>query len=1001
MNQQNKNIEAPDAHIAKTSKLSAVWLLPVIAAAIAIWLIVRSINNAGIEIIIKIDSADGIAIGKTELRYKGFSLGVVKSYKFSDDLKEILVTMEVDNTTEKYLNENTLIWLVKPEISLSGVSGLDTVLNGNYFEIRPEVGVQEMRVFTALKRQPPLSEESPGLHVTLHSKTLGSIANGSRVYYKQIDVGKVYAYDFSQDKSHIKINLLIDTEYADLVKLNSRFWNASGVELTGDLSGYTLRTQSLASIVGGGIAFQTPDTQDESSEVENFTEFPLYESFDEARAGIPITMHFPKNSGIKAGITKVLFEGFEVGKVEDVIYDKALGGVTATVLIDPRLEPHLLSEMYFWMVKPTIGLSGVSNLDSLLSGNYVSFRLGSGVPSREFTVLEKAPPLDESEPGLHLKVLADSLDSFTYGSPVFFKNLEVGSVQDYQLNDDKTGFVVNIHIETEYENLINSSSVFYEKGGIEAIGGLQSFAIKSMPLQAMLTGGLAFHTIDLASTDSVKNGDVFTLSPNLEEALNTELVTLETANRYDLTPGITQVKFGDKQIGLVHSIKPSADLTHSVVTIGYKNEYKALFNENSKIWIVEPTVSAGNLQGLSALITGQFLEVKQGSGAPKSHFTLLEKAPPGDADDPGLQLHLRATDVGSLGKGSPVTFKQMHIGVVDAINFTKDGKAIDVALTIAEKYRHMITDATQFYNASGFQVSGDLTGLEINTESVGSILRGGIAIDNERADFEKPAPELSNFTLYEDKQSLTNTGLNIEITFTQVIDIQKGAAIEFNSHEVGYVTSVSLDDALSSTILSVSLNDKFKSLAADNTQFWLMEPEVGITRVANTKAFFTGNFIGVMPGDGNLKTSFNGKLYQPATKALTSGLNLVLESPTTGSVVVGNPVFYRQIKVGKVIGTELNSSGNAVQIYINIDEDMKYLVNKGTRFYNASGLNIEASLFSGVSIDTTSIDSVLVGGIGFATPKSTGALTEVSQGQRFNLAESAKKEWLNWNPALK
>ncbi|TRX56870.1 PqiB family protein [Thalassomonas sp. M1454] len=1000
MNQDNNNdMPVQQALVEKKSPISSIWLLPVIAALIGLWLLFQAFNDSGIDITIRVDSADGITIGKTEVRYKGFPLGVVTDLDFTDDLNFVDVTVEMNRNTDKYLTENSLIWLVKPEISLSGVSGLDTVITGNYFEMLPELGKQNVRNFVSLKKPPPKAEDSPGLHLTLHAKELGSVTHGTNIYYKQIVVGEVYAYDFSEDKGHIEIKLLIEEEYKDLIKLNTRFWNASGVELTGDLSGFKVRTQSFASIVGGGIAFYTPELGDTTTKVQNFTEYPLFEGFDEARAGINVKMHFPKDSGIRAGITKVIFEGVEVGLVEDFVYDKERGGVTADVSFDPRLEPYLLSEMEFWLVKPSISLSGISNVDRLLSGSYISFRLGGGAPAREFDVLPTAPAIKFDQPGLHLNIVADSVDSLSFGAPIFYKNLQVGSVQDHQLTEDKRRFNVHIFIEPEYMDLVNSTSVFYEQGGIEMSGSiLQTFSIKTAPMQAMLAGGLAFQTIDFENGGNVKNGHTFPLNSNLEDALNTETITIIADDKFDIIPGITKLLLGDKQIGLVRDVKPSSDLKSAIVTVGYQADFKGVFKETSKVWIVEPKLSSGYVAGFNALITGAFLQVKQGKGAAKSSFELLRKAPRKIAEDEGLQLRLNAKHAGSIDVGSPITFKKMYIGEIESIDFSDDKLSIDVFVTIEEQFRYLIADGSSFYLASGFKVDADMTGMTVQTESMQSIIRGGIALDNHRANLYKPVDELTTFTLHESYQDMLETGKDINITFNQVIDINENATVQFNSHIVGHVKTVKLNPELTKTFLTVSLNKDYINLAKETTQFWHVKPHVSPARVANTKAFFTGNYLGVKPGSGNDKQDFIGLTFEPAKTTLPSGLNLTLTNTSRGSLQPESPIYYRQIKVGKVLGSSLNTDADGVLIYINIEEQFKHLVNSSSKFYNVSGFKVDAGLFSGMKVNTESLETILAGGIAFAT--QTENAESLYNGAKIKLNNEAKDDWLKWSPKL-
>lgn len=989
-----------EAKISQKSSISSIWLLPIIAGLIGIWLIFKAFTESGVDVVVVIDSADGIVAGQTEVKFKGFPIGLVKELEISNDLTEVHVTIELKREAKKHLSENTLFWLVKPEISLSGISGLDTVITGNYFEMLPVDGKKSIRKYKALKEPPPESEDSPGLHLALHAKDLGSISHGSGVYYKQIKVGAVYGYDFAEGGTHIIIKILIDEEYADLVKLNTRFWNASGVELKGDLSGFKVRTQSFAAVIEGGIAFYSPEMGDKETEVENFTEFPLYEGFDEAQAGIKVTMNFPRNSGIKAGITKVIFEGVEVGLVEDFTYNQALGSITATVILDPRLEQYLTSGLDFWLVKPKVSLSGISNVESLLSGVHIAFRLGEGEPTREFDVMPSAPPLKLDENGLHLTILADSVDSLSFGSPVFYKNLQVGTVQDHKLTEDQRRFMVHVFIEPDYEQLVNSSSVFYEQGGVEFSGSLKAFTVKTSPLQSLLAGGVAFHTGSFKDATKVDDGAVFELNSDLETALNTEIITVDASYKYELVPGITKLMYGEKHIGTVKDVKPSLSLTTAIVTIGYNTDFKGLFTENSKVWVVEPQLSSGNTEGLTALISGIFLQVKPAQGKPKDHFKLLNKAPASVASDEGFQIRFTAKEIGSAEKGSPITFKRMVIGEIDSIGFNENNN-IELSATIFNEYKHLVTNKSQFYQSSGIRVQGNLTGITVQTDSLQTIIRGGIAIDNRLNDSGEStqAEEMSYFILHRSYDTMNQSGKEVIITFQEVIDIKENATVQYKGHIVGNVIDVRLNPDLTATILTVNLSIEHPQLFQENTKFWLVKPIISMARVANAKAYFTGNYLGVLPGDGSEKNEFIGLVKEPALNKLPNGLNLVLRSKTRGSINVNNPIYYRQVKVGRVLGVELNEDSDGVLIYININPQQSHLVRKNTKFFNASGIKVDAGIFSGVQVDTASIETILAGGIAFLTPEENDKIA--SDGQSFKLNKVADEDWLDWQPKLK
>ena len=199
------------------------------------------------------------------------------------------------------------------------------------------------------------------------------------------------------------------------------------------------------------------------------------------------------------------------------------------------------------------------------------------------------------------------------------------------------------------------------------------------------------------------------------------------------------------------------------------------------------------------------------------------------------------------------------------------------------------------------------------------------------------------------------------------------------------------------------LDDNGKKFALTGSKFWFAKPELALVGSANVCAILDGGFIGIMPGKGKASQRFKAKDIAPVLTHLPSGLNLALSATSLGSVRVENPVMYRQVKVGRVIGVDLSSTADTVNIYINIFERYAPLVSQESQFWNTSGIRIDAGVFSGVSIDSESIESLLAGGIAFATPEigDHEVFQPAEKGQSFNLAPMVNEDWLTWQPKIK
>ena len=426
--------DLPSAKTRPASNWSAIWILPLIALLIGAWLAWRAYSETGVEIEVVFTSGAGIEAGKTEVVYKGMPVGKVVSLKLdqSEAQRGVIAILEMHKDVEYQLRTGTRFWLVKPSVSVAGITGLETLVSGNYIAVSPGFG-DPAYSFQALSQAPPMSDGLPGLHLTLKAERLGSLNRDSPVFYKQIQVGRVKSFALAEDQSTVEVKVFIEPEYAHLVRKHTRFWNASGISVDATLSGLKVRTESMASIVAGGISFATPEQRKDSPPTDPSKPFRLYEDFDAAQAGIKVTVKMTDFEGMQVGRTPVIYNGIQVGTLKTLKVDHDLKSATAELIMDPQAEDYLLEDTQFWVVKPSISLAGISGLEALVKGNYIATRPGKlgGKLSREFVALAKAPPLDLGADGLHLVLFSDNLGSIDVGSPILYRQVQVGTVQSY------------------------------------------------------------------------------------------------------------------------------------------------------------------------------------------------------------------------------------------------------------------------------------------------------------------------------------------------------------------------------------------------------------------------------------------------------------------------------------------------------------------------------------------------------------------------------------------
>jgi paraquat-inducible protein B len=748
-----------DLPVAKTrpaSNWSAIWVLPLIALIIGGWLGWRAYNETGIEIQVRFESGEGIQANKTEVVYKGMSVGKVKSLKLDDEgsSKGVIASIEMNKDVEQYLRTSTRFWLVKPSVTLAGITGLETLVSGNYVAISPGEG-EPVRKFKALAQEPPLSDAQPGLHLTIKADRLGSLNRGSPVFYKQIKVGQIKSYVLSEDQSTVELKVFIEPTYAKLVRKHTRFWNASGISIDANLSGVKVRSESLASIVAGGIAFATPENRKDSPPTDPSLPFRLYEDFDAAAAGIRIKVKLSDFEGLQAGRTPVMYKGIQVGNLKALKVDPDLSGATAELTMDPLAEDYLVEGTQFWVVKPSISLAGITGLEALVKGNYIAVRPGDkgSAPQREFVARAKAPPLDLRAPGLHLVLFTENLGSLEVGSPVLYKQVKVGSVQSYQFSRTKKQLIIGVHIEKEYEGLVNASTRFWNASGITLTGGLTGgVQVKSESLQSLMAGGIAFETPQ-EKAPLQKRIPRFRLFANHEDATQKgEVITLKLDRADGLRTG-TPIRFKGLDVGKVEDVDLSEDLQSVLLTARITEVPERIARVGSQFWVVKPELGLIKTSNLETLVTGQYIEVQPAlkNLGPQKNFVALAAAPETAKQEAGLSLVLSAARRGSLKAGVPVTYREITVGKVTGYELGQTADRVLIHILIEPKYAPLVRSGTRFWNTSGFDFDvGLFRGATVRTESLETMIQGGVAFatpDGER--MGSPAQPEQTFALFD------------------------------------------------------------------------------------------------------------------------------------------------------------------------------------------------------------------------------------------------------------
>ena len=328
--------------------LQLVWLVPLAAALIGGWLAFKAVWDKGPTIHIQFKSGEGIEAGKTRIKHKAVDIGTVQSVRLSADLMSVIVSAEIDRSAaDGFLVDDTRFWVVRPRIAGGQVSGLGTLLAGSYIGSDPGKSSTHRRDFAGLETPPPVTSDEAGKQFKLRADDLGSLDIGSPVYYRGVNAGRVVSTEVSRDGRGVLVGVFVHAPYDQFVNEETRFWNASGADLSVDATGVRLHTQSLLTLVLGGVAFETPPEAVAPSPAPAEAQFRLWNGRGDAmrpRESVVETYRLIFEQSVRglAVGAPVDFRGITVGEVRSITLRHDAASTRFFTELDVELWPERL-----------------------------------------------------------------------------------------------------------------------------------------------------------------------------------------------------------------------------------------------------------------------------------------------------------------------------------------------------------------------------------------------------------------------------------------------------------------------------------------------------------------------------------------------------------------------------------------------------------------------------------------------------------------------------------
>ncbi|WP_367986457.1 MlaD family protein [Vibrio sp. NTOU-M3] len=853
MSNQSSNQKSHMPDIKRNRGISPLWILPILTMLLAGWLVAKAIHDAGQRVQIYFSDAQGLVAGRTTIRYQGLEVGMVREINLTEDLESIYVDADIYPEATKLLSKETRFWMVKPTASLSGISGLDTLVSGNYIAIQPSDSAEESEpetVFHALERAPSDILTKNGLNITLKARDLGGISVGSQIVYKKIPIGEVYNYQLNNDAKSVIIQASIKDEYRKIITDESRFWNVSGIGAQIGFEGVDVRLESLSALIGGSIAVDSPD---DGQPVADNTQFRLYRDLKTAGRGIPIKITLPDENQISASGAPIMYRGIEIGQVTDLQLSEGRKEIIASAAIQPAFNDMLNKGSRFILEEAKVSLSGVENLSNLVKGNFLTLVPGKGDRSRYFTAVRKNDFAKQQARSTSVSLVSDNSFGLDVGANILYRGITVGSITEVSLDGDKVRF--DTLIDNQYAHLIKSQNRFFVTGSASAELTESGLNITVPPAKQLLTGSISF--VSEGSNSALEEYRLFQ-SKSLAELAKYNLsgstkITLFAHELPPISKG-SPLLYRNLQVGNVadfHLVDGGVYITASI-----EKQYQHLITAQTVFWNRSGVEVNASLAGVSVkaaplktMIQGGIafdslpgVENKQnGKWLLYEDFNTARKF--------GHLITLMSKGENTITQGTAIKYNGVKVGEVTLVipNFTND--KVEIKARIMPEYAAKLAKAGSY-----FWIPKTKVGLD-GVKNLQNLLSQSINV------LPGTGAAHSEFELHH--QAQITKGVKFTLQSETRGSVTVGTPVLYREIEVGKVTDVKLGDFADRVISTIIIKPEYAYLVRQNSVFWNtsgVDVSIGLSG-ANIKA---GTLDSIVRGGITFGTPENAHLQSPA-----------------------------------------------------------------------------------------------------------------------------------------
>ena len=663
-----------------------------------------------------------------------------------------------------------------------------------------------------------------------------------------------------------------------------------------------------------------------------------YESY--MKKGTNITVIFKSAEGSKEGVTPLEYKGLQLGKVTEISMHEDLKSVKVNILVKKEVAKYVANESsQFWIRKPTISLTKISGLSTLISGHKIElspkFKKEEDYNSTNeqlfFEGLDTQPNDEYEDNGYYISLIANDKDNVEIGTPIFYNKFQIGEIISKEFKYEKV--FLSAYIYDKFNYLVNQSSKFVINEALKVNYGASGLNIEVGSLYSALVGGVTVVTPN-KDAKKIEKEEVYTLFAKKDDLRKKEYfhINFEKANGIEENSAII---YKGIEIGRILTVGLQNEILQTKAYV--YDDYRYLLTNNTKFFVEEPTVSIEGVENLGNIVKGNFVSLVYKEGTFNNIFKAIDKKDI-NKNNRSIKLELYSDSLNSISEKSKIYYKNIEVGKVDSYSLTSNLQKVKIVVSIDDQYKDLINDHILFYDMSSKLVEMKALDLNINYSGVEPLLNGAIGIVGEKRSEKLTKKEFKLYSSFKDVEKLKkvyNTGITIDAFFDNDFEIKPNMAIIYKNQEIGFVKDIDFDDRRSTVRLFIYT--PFQKYITKKSRFY----KKGIV---NLKASLSGvlfevdNFTSLLEGSIHLDTDSpitynNYEVFssEDAMKNSSNSISIVFDD-VEGVQENFSQLTYKGVNVGKVTKVSLNKD-QKVEVKAIIYDDYASFAKEGTIYY--------------------------------------------------------------------